>query len=198
MPQKIPLKDSLWFKQIAEGNEEAFRFLFDAYWDHIYSVAFLLVKSEALAEDVVQDVFLKIWANRERLTAVEKFEDYLFIVARNHVYDILKKQKKEDHLRASLIEWFESNRETPEQQLLLKESGQLLQQAVARLSPAQQAVYKMVREQGLSHKEVAEQLNISPNTVRNHIVNSLKIIREHLDQHASPVLLFISLLNSLR
>jgi RNA polymerase sigma factor (sigma-70 family) len=129
---------------------------------------------------------------------VEQFDNYLFIVARNHIYNSLKKVHRENNLRQPLLDWFEDQYETPEQQLLSKESAGLIAAAVARLTPQQQAIWKMTREQGLSHEQVAQQLQISRNTVRNHIVNSLKTIREYLDGHATPLLLIVCLLQTLK
>ena len=187
-----------WLRQIAEGDETAFRNLFDMYWDQVYSAAFLLTKSQSLSEDIVQEVFLKIWLKREELVGVEKLESYLFIMARNHIYNVLKRQQREQDFRKYILDWFESGRETPELTLLFKESTQLLQQAVGQLTEQQQTIYKMTREQGLSYDQVAQQLNISPNTVKNHVANSLKIIRDYLRAHASPLTLAITFLGSLR
>lgn len=190
-------REQEWLRQVAEGSETAFKSLFDSYWEHIYTVAICLTKSVELAEDMVQEIFLKIWIKREQLNEVKEFSDYLFIVARNHIYNALKKEHMEHRLRQPVLDWFEGQRESPEQQLLFKESSQLIRQAIGRLTPQQQAIYKMTREQGLSHEQVARELNISTNTVRNHLVNSLKIMREYLKDHASPLLLIISLLNIL-
>jgi RNA polymerase sigma-70 factor (family 1) len=184
--------------QVVSGDESAFKKLFDQYWDHIYTVALHLTQSVPFAEDMVQDIFLKIWLGREKLGDIETFDNYLFIVARNHIYNAIRKWRREDTLRQPLLDWLEDRQETPEQKLLFKESAGLIAIAVARLTPQQQAIWKMTREQGMSHKQVARELNISRNTVRNHIVNSLKIIREHLDDHASPVLLIVCLLQVLR
>jgi RNA polymerase sigma-70 factor (ECF subfamily) len=190
-------REKEWLRQVAEGDESAFKALFDAYWDHIYTVAYCLTKSVLPAEDMVQEIFLKIWLGREQLKAIEQFENYLFIVARNHIYTALKKEHLEHRLRQPVLDWLEGQRDTPEQQLLFKESHQLVQQAISRLTPQQQLIYRMTREQGLSHDQVAARLNISANTVRNHIVNSLKIIREYLRDHASPIVLILALLQML-
>lgn len=187
-----------WFRQIAGGDETAFRSLFDTYWEHLYSVALMLTKSEALAEDIVQEIFLKIWNKREELPEVEKPEAYLFIIARNHIYNVLKQRQREEQYRKHIIDWFEGAKENPENDLLFKESAALVQQAIGKLSSQQQTVYKLVHEQGLSYKEVAEQLNISPNTVKNHLVSSLKQIREFLRGYASPTVLAIAMLETLR
>jgi RNA polymerase sigma-70 factor (family 1) len=182
----------------AQGDESAFKSLFDQYWDHIYSVAFHLTKSVPLAEDLVQEIFLKIWIKRKELNGIEQFDNYLFIVARNHIYEALKKEQRESRLRQPLLDWFEQQLATPEQQLLLKESTELIGQAIARLTPQQQAIWKMTRELGMSHEQVARELNLSRNTVRNHLVNSLKTMREWLDDHASPLVLIVCLLQTLK
>jgi RNA polymerase sigma-70 factor (ECF subfamily) len=187
-----------WFKQIAGGDETAFRNLFDTYWEHLYSVALLLTKSETLAEDIVQEIFLKIWNKREELPEVKKPDSYLFIIARNHIYNVLKQQQREEQYTKHVFDWFEGAKENPESELLFKESTALLNKAVGNLTAQQQAVYKLTREQGLSYNEVAAQLNISPNTVKNHLTIALKYIREYLRHHASPTVMVIALLETLR
>lgn len=187
-----------WFQQIAQGDQTAFRSLFETYWDHLYTVAMLLTKSETFSEDIVQDVFVKIWNKREELAGIEKPENYLFIIARNQIYNVMKQQKREVQYRKYVLDWFEAANDSPENNLLFKESAQLLHQAVGQLSSHQQAVYKLTREQGLSYEDTAKTLNISTSTVRNHMVNSLKIIREYLKTHASPLVFTIAMLETLR
>ena len=187
-----------WFKLIAGGDETAFRNLFDTYWEHLYSVALMLTKSEALAEDIVQEIFLKIWNKREELPEVEKPDSYLFIIARNHIYNVLKQQQREEQYNKHIFDWFEGAKENPESELLFKESAELLNKAVANLSTQQRAVYKLAREQGLSYNEVAAQLNISTNTVKNHLAIALKYIREYLRHHASPTVMIIALLETMK
>ena len=187
-----------WFRQIAGGDETAFRNLFDTYWEHLYSVALMLTKSEALAEDIVQEIFLKIWNKRTELPEVEKPDSYLFIIARNHIYNVLKQQQREEQYSKHIFDWFEGAKQNPESELLFKESAELLSKAVANLSTQQRAVYKLAREQGLSYHEVAAQLNISTNTVKNHLSIALKYIREYLRHHASPTVMLIALLETMK
>lgn len=187
-----------WFRQIAGGDETAFRNLFDTYWEHLYSVALMLTKSEALAEDIVQEIFLKIWNKRTELPEVEKPDSYLFIIARNHIYNVLKQQQREEQYNKHILDWFEGSKQNPESELLFKESAELLSKAVANLSTQQRAVYKLAREQGLSYHEVAAQLNISTNTVKNHLSIALKYIREYLRHHASPTVMLIALLETMK
>lgn len=181
-------------QQMAAGDETAYRQLFHLHWSNVYNVALVLTKSIELAEDMVQDIFLKIWQKREQFTAVERFEDYLFIMARNHIYTELKKRSRETVFREQIKDYFETSLDNADLSLLTKEIQNTLHHAISQLTPQQQLVYKMSREQGLSHEEIATALNISRNTVRNHIVHSLKIIRSYLKENTSGWLLVICLL----
>lgn len=173
---------------LAGDDEIAFRELFERYSDNIYGVALAYTKSPDTAEEIVQDVFLKIWMNRSKLQAVERFGDYLFIVARNYILNYLRNNKKNKQFTARLSEHFGEYTTTPEDEFLVKESQKLIEQAVAALPPQQQMVYQLRRKQELSLEEIAGQMNISRNTARNHLNQALKHIKEHLKTHSGDAL----------
>jgi RNA polymerase sigma-70 factor (ECF subfamily) len=180
--------------KVASGDEQAYRQLFHLHWDNIYNVALALTKSVELAEDMVQDIFLKIWQKRTQFVGIERFEDYLFIMARNHIYTELKKRSREDNFRDQIRDYFETSQNNADISLLTKETQEMIAKAVDQLTPQQQLIYGLSRDQGLSHEEIAEKLNISRNTVRNHIVQSLKTIRGYLQEHTNGWLLVLCLL----
>ncbi|GAA3918006.1 RNA polymerase sigma-70 factor [Chitinophaga oryziterrae] len=180
--------------KVAAGDEQAYRHLFHLHWDNIYNVALALTKSVELAEDMVQDIFLKIWQKRAQFVGIERFEDYLFIMARNHIYTELKKRSREDTFRDQIKDYFETSEHNADISLLTKETQEMINQAIGQLTTQQQLVYRLSRDQGLSHEEIAEKLNISRNTVRNHIVQSLKIIRTYLQHKTNGWLLVLCLL----
>ena len=184
-------KDTL--RQVALGDEAAFRRLFHEYWPHIYGVAVVLTKSAILAEDMTQEVFLKIWLKRQDLPAIDRFRDYLFIVARNHIFSELRKHSREQGFTENLIRYFRDQRSDPEMALLQKESIRLIQESIERLPTQQRTVLRMSRDQGLTHEQIAAELGISKNTVRNHMVQALHHIREFLEQNADGLLLYICL-----
>jgi RNA polymerase sigma-70 factor (family 1) len=173
---------------VAGDDETAFRELFERYSDNIYGVAMAYTKSPDAAEEIVQDVFVKIWMNRNKLLQVERFNDYLFIVARNYILNYLRKHKKDKQFTARLTEYFGEHTITPEDEFLVKESQKLIEQAVAALPPQQQMVYELRRKQDLSLEEIAGQMNISRNTARNHLNQALKQIKEHLRAHSGDAL----------
>jgi len=180
--------------QVAEGNEKAFRQLFEKYSDNIYGVAYNYTKSAEVAEEVTQDVFVKLWLKRKNLETVQSLESYLFIIARNHIFDLFNKRKRDQNFLDTLMENLQENNATPEDVLLLKESQELIAEAVATLSQQQQIVYDLRRNQGLSLEDVAAKMGISRNTARNHLNRALQNIRYFLKNHSSGLVLFICLL----
>ncbi|HEY0273892.1 MAG TPA: sigma-70 family RNA polymerase sigma factor [Chitinophaga sp.] len=143
---------------------------------------------------MVQDIFLKIWQKRAQFTHIERFEDYLFIMARNRIYTELKKKARDDNFRTQVRDYFEASHTLTHVALLTREMQETIDRAIGQLTPQQQLVYRMSREQGLSHEQIATQLHISRNTVRNHIVHSLKMIRTYPKTHTGGWLLVICLL----
>jgi RNA polymerase sigma-70 factor (ECF subfamily) len=169
---------------IAQGDEIAFRQLFDQHWDNIYGVAFAFTKSPVIAEEMAQDVFVKIWLRREELPQVRRFTDYLFIIARNHILSTLRKKIIETSFSDHLLNYFQETGSTPEDQLMLRETEHLLHKAIEQLPPQQHLVYCLSREQGLNQEEIAARLDISKNTVKSHMSKALQFIRNYLRMHA--------------
>lgn len=193
MQSSISYIESEVFQQIAEGNESAFRLLFNEHWQNIYGVAFMLTKSVPMAEDMVQEIFMKLWIKREQLPEIENFRNYLFIVARNHIFNELQKRSTDILFTNQLFEYFHNNKETPEKELLKKEAEQIIEQIIEKLPQQQKIVYHLSREEGLSRKEIAERLGIAPNTVRNHLAKALEMIQRELHRDVNGPLFWICL-----
>lgn len=183
-------------RRIATGDELAFGQLFDAYWDHIYQVAFTLTKSRETARDIVQEIFIKIWLLREDLPQKDSFRNFLFIVARNHILDELRRKVKEDPFAGQLQDWFRQSPLQADQQLLYHESQALIHQAVSNLPEQQRQVYLLTRENGWSQEEIAQYLQVSKNTVKTHMARALTAIREFLANHIHGILLVCCLLSA--
>ena len=148
-----------------------------------------------MAEDVVQEIFFKIWNKREQLNAVDNFENYLFILARNHIFSEFKKLKiRQDHVER-LQAFFDGQAKTPEDELLSKETREFLERAISGLPAQQQQVYRLSRGQGLTHEQIAMQLGISVHTVRNHMIKAVKQIREFLMQQDHSLVLLAAALS---
>ncbi|HMH23829.1 MAG TPA: RNA polymerase sigma-70 factor [Puia sp.] len=173
-----PLKnEATLLSQVAMGNDKAFAKLFHHYRTRIYSYAFHLFENSGLADELVQDVFLKVWLNRGKLPQLTRFESWLFIIARNQVFDTLKLMAKEATARKQLVRVIPATQNPVENQLIAKENELRLHHALDRLSPQQKLVFTLSRQQGMNHEEIASRLNISRNTVKTHLVHALKTLR---------------------
>jgi RNA polymerase sigma-70 factor (ECF subfamily) len=182
-------------KQVVQGDEVAFEKLFQLYKNKLYAFIYQLSGSATIAEDVLQDVFLKIWRNRAQLTGIDNFNAYLYRMAQNHAVNVLRRQSREALLLTE-VQRLAPQKVFGDEWLAAKEVQTALQQAIDSLPARQRKVYQLGKEQGLSYEEIANMLNISTSTVRNHMVQALKAIREYIALHF-PALVCMLFLYSL-
>ena len=177
---------------ISQGDEIAFAKLFEHYQNKIYSAALKLTRSTTLAEEIVEDVFLKIWLKRSDLLDVQNFSAYLFTITRNHVYKSLKQIAK----NYQIVHLSENNQivapDRVEDYLLDKEYTSLLHEAVTRLPKQQKEVYSLIKERGFKREEAASVLNLKPETIKFHLAEAMKNIRSFCTVHLDMVV-FITL-----
>lgn len=190
-----PYEENRDLELLAQGSEHAFTRLFDHYRRRIFSVALRFLKFRELAEEVVQEVFLKVWMRREQLVKMHNFEGYLFVMTRNQIFDGIKDLAKESTTKKELAIRIQ-RLDGADHALLEKQYDELLYDVVSQLSPQQQQIFRLAKMQGLSHQAIAEQLHISKLTVKTHMAKALQRIRQNLQHHLTtfallPVLLQI-------
>ena len=181
-------------QRISQGDEQAFATLFNYYRNKIYGVALKLTHSTTVAEEIVEDVFVKIWTRKTTLNEIENFSAYLFTIARNETYKILKQIAK----NYKIVLLTESNESVAhnntEDYVINKEFTSLLQKAIERLPQQQKQVYKLMKEEDLKRGEVAELLHLQPETVKFHLAQAMKRIRvfcvKHLDLGTIVAIIF--------
>ena len=195
-PNQIHNEQELLLR-IAEGDEKAFRVLFDQYWEPLYAATLTLVKAKEPARDLLQEVFLKIWNVRTELPGKENVKNFIFIVARNHIYNELRKKSHEEAFSENIIRHFAEKSDTALEQLIHKEARQVLNEAVSQLPEQQRLVYQLSREQGLSQQEIASRLQISLSTVKTHMSRALSAIRDYILQQAHVAILLQILVGEL-
>lgn len=177
MPNDVLHNEKYLLSLIAQGDGDAFSRLFAFYRDRVYSIAYRFTQSAYVSEEIVQDVFMKIWAKRKDLPRINSFAAYLFIVTRNDVLRVLKKMARESRM-LQIGEVVQVRvHDDPADRLMEREFGDLLHAAVEQLPQQQKTVYKYMREQGLKRDEVAELLRLHPETVKFHLSQALKKIR---------------------
>ena len=169
-------------RQLGAGSEYAFTRLFDQYRGTIYGVALKFLKSPVLAEETVQDVFLKVWHKRAEIALVKHLDAYLFIMARNFIFDRIKKMSYEVADEISILKQ-QSSADDTEYLVRQHQCDQLLQQAVDMLPAQQRQVYQFAKLDGLSHEMIAEKMQLSRHTVKKHMAMALQTIRKHLESH---------------
>lgn len=180
-------------RQVAAGSEEAFAVLFHRYRQKLFANIYKLTESREVAEDAVADTFLKIWISRARLIDIDNFEAYLKRAAQNHAYSGFRRMAKETLLVAELKRQEYAAPDQPGQVLMAKEVRDFIQQAISNLTPAQRRVFLLSRRDGLKQAEIAEKLGISLSTVKTHMVDALKQLREEVNRSygAQAVALFV-------
>jgi RNA polymerase sigma-70 factor (family 1) len=166
--------------RITEGDQQAFGVIFHHYRRKIYSYAFHLSGDSAQADELVQEVFLKVWLHRDKLPHILRFDNYLFTIARNQVFDMLKKLAKESEFRRQMAGLLNPNANSGEDRLVSRETELRLQRALDQLPPRQRLIFILSRHQGMKHEEIADQLQISRHTVKTHLVQALKTLRHIL------------------
>ncbi len=170
--------------QIAGGDQYAFTILFNHYQKFVYGYGRKLTHSDDMAIELVQDVFLKIWHSRQRLSQVENFIAYLNRVVRNHAFNQLRELSKRAKISGDL-ELAEFETENSTLQLLdYNETLRVVNEAVELLAPQQKMAYQLCHQQGMKYEEAAVQMNISPKTVHVHMKYALSKIRDHLNKNA--------------
>lgn len=167
-------------RQLSKGDELAFQEIYNCYRRKVVAFALLLTESPYLAEEIVQEVFMKLWIHRRKLGDVQNFNAWLHTVTRNLVSDALKKIAREKLTQKEVIlDAVTVEMNDPSGYTALKEKELLLRKAIERLSPQQQLVYKLSREDGLANKDIATRLHISNKTVKNHLTSGMHLIREY-------------------
>lgn len=143
----------------------------------LYRFALRVTRSEQQSQDIVQEVFIKLWEHRHEIDEIRNIEDWLYRVTENKMMDFLRKAAADSRLREAL--WLKtktSSRET-EEFLQAKECHSILQGGVSRLPRQRKLIYRLNREQGLNHQEIAEALSISRHTVKNQLAMALRSIQ---------------------
>jgi RNA polymerase sigma-70 factor (family 1) len=170
--------------KISGGDKHAFTTLFNFYERFVYAYGKKITRSDELAAEIVQDIFLKIWLAREKMAMVENFGAYLNRLVRNHSLNVLRELAQQSKYQYTLKEKISEMDESTLQQIDYNETSRILNDAIAQLPAQQHLVYKLCHLEGLKYNEVAERLNISSETVRAHMKQALKRIREHFKKHA--------------
>lgn len=178
--------DALLLASLSAGDEEAFNSLFERYRNKLYQYLLKITKSPEISEEIVIDIFVKLWVGRELLPQIGQLENFLHKIAYHKAIDFLRTASRHARLQKIYVERMEKDPEQRADEVLIDaETRQLLQKAVLSLPPQRKLIYTLSREEGLTHEQIATALNLSRNTVKNSMVAAIKSITEFLQQHGS-------------
>lgn len=183
------------FRLIAQDDQAAFSEIFRRYDKRIYPFVLKMIRTPAQAEEITHEIFIKVWKHRDKLPAIDQPEAYLLTIAARHTLDQIKKRLNENKMLQGLSASKENSHNDTEEKLLLRDRAALVQQAIRQLPPQQRSVYELSRQEGMNYEQIAAQLQISPNTVRNHLVKALRFIRDYMrEQDELPAALLAAAL----
>ena len=170
--------------RLIEGDEDAFCELYATYKNRLIYFAMRFLKSREYAEDVFQDAFTVVWQSRRFINPDASFSSYLYTIMRNRILNQLRNAANEEKLKESILSQALDYTEDTKREVMLNDLKSLISHALQQLTPRQREIFEMSREAQLSHKEIADKLGISINTVQEHISTSLKLIRTYLVKYS--------------
>jgi RNA polymerase sigma-70 factor (family 1) len=164
---------------IRNADTNAFRLLYDGFHHDLYRFAQNTVKSSTLAEDIIQDTFIKVWDKRTQLDPSKSIKSYLFTICRNLCLDTLQKAGNTEPLRAEIIENYLSQIEDNE---IILQNETRLRQAIETLPTQRRLIFEKAKIENLNYDQIATQLGISKGTVSDHLVKAMRTVRQYLKE----------------
>lgn len=178
------------------GNDEQYSIAIERICDqcrfHLYGIALKVVKSPQTASDIVQNVFLKLWENRTRLSTVNNIEAWLYTIAKNELVDFLRKTAADNRLKNKLWEQMQAATSATEELVDFRLCNHILEKAVNRLPPQRKLIYTLNRDNGLTYRQIAEKLSLSTHTVKNHLSLALRSIQRFVSGSLYFILIYFA------
>jgi RNA polymerase sigma-70 factor, ECF subfamily len=176
------------------GDIVAFDAIYERYCNRLYGFVLRYLKNREDAEEIVQEVFLKIWEARQRIDTFSSFDSFIFTIAYNSTITLLRKRVTEQKYLAN-VRLRQEIASTPDliDEIQYKDLDERVHSLINRLTPRQQEIFRLSRDERLTHDQIAQKLNISANTVKNHIVATLAFLKSELDNGLIVSILFVCL-----
>ncbi|WP_321290072.1 RNA polymerase sigma-70 factor [uncultured Sunxiuqinia sp.] len=172
--------DKNLLRKLKDGDRYAFQVIFDAYSERLFHFAYSYLKDSNNSEEIVQDVFLRLWEIKAEIDEDKSFKSFLYKMTVNRVFNHLKhqivRQKYEEHL----MNLTPAYSDTPEEELRSKELSDKVQEVLIKLPEQKRRIFILSRLKGYSNAEISEELGLSVRTVENQIYRATKFLKEHL------------------
>ncbi len=180
-------------KGLKRSDHECFQNLFAKYSQPLYRFSLSYLKSTEAAEDVVQEVFLKIWRKRKEIDTTKSFQSYLFTIALNVIRKQFNKLSASNQLKHDLLISFADNKETFDEKDDFSEMVNKLEELIQQMPERRRKIFRMKKLEGKSQKEIAEKFDITPKTVEYHITEAMKFLKNEFDKLRTKGMIFFCL-----
>ncbi|MBS1567166.1 MAG: RNA polymerase sigma-70 factor [Bacteroidetes bacterium] len=180
-------------QRIARGDRVAFNKLYTRYLDNLYRYVFLFTRSAEISEEIVQDVFIRLWESRDLLADVHSFQPYLLRAAKNKIMDDRRRRQVRRRALEGLRAQSAEQPLTPGDAFDYKAYYLLVQEAIGQLTPRRQEVFRLSTEKGLSYDEIAAQLQISKSAVKKQLYEAYDSVQQYLARHGGLSFLLVLL-----
>lgn len=170
--------------RLIEGDEDAFCELYAAYKNRLIYFAMRFLKSREYAEDIFQDAFAVVWQGRRFINPDASFSAYLYTIVRIRILNQLRDLSNQDKLREQILSQAVNYTNETKDEIIANDLRQFISRALQQLTPRQREIFQMSRERQMSHREIAEVLGISVNTVQESISISLRTLRTYLEKNS--------------
>jgi RNA polymerase sigma-70 factor (family 1) len=177
------MADASLYDENDDVLKQLFNELFRGHEQKLYAFVLKVLRSDAQARDIVQDVFVKLWTIREQLHEIENMDAFLYRLTENKVYDYLRAAATRERTRREFWNRIQQTRESVAEELEAKEYHALIQQAIEQLPPQRKIIYLLSKHEGLKQQQIARELQISPNTVRNQLAEAFRSIRNYVKKN---------------
>lgn len=194
MAPHILFDEKVLLRQLQEGDYRAFEKIYDRYYKQLAGNLLRLLKSPHLAEETLQDLFVKLWEHRAKIDPEKPIKGYLFRIAENLVYDLYRKAARDAKVRQFLIASSPETYTHIEEDIVDHENKMLVHKAISLLPPRRRKIYRLCKIDGKSYDEVAAQLGISTAAVNKHVTEGNRFLRNYFASQAGSILFLASLI----
>ncbi len=186
---RILLNETELIRLTSLGDERAFREIFDFYSRLLNHFVLRITHNQDITDDIVIDVFMKIWLKRTSLPEIDNFNSYLYAMVRNHAFNVIKRLAHETSIMNELSLSQTEYQITTEETVIYNDYKHLLNQTLNQLPPQQKIVYMLSHEDGLKYDEIAAEMNVSKNTVKSHLKKAVSTVRVAFADYLMSILI---------
>lgn len=184
---KVSEEEIFILQKMIEGDEDAFKYFFDTYYDDLCNYVNIYLRKESLSEDIVQNIFIYLWEKKSSLNLKNSVKSYLYSASKNKSLNHLRNIKNQSRIAKEHFSQSDTATGSTDQYLEFEELRSIVSQAVDRLPARCKKIYQLSRDREMTHKEIAEELGISVKTVENQITIAIKKIKDFLELYYDQI-----------